>query len=113
MMLYDLIPVYIEDIRKINPDGVKQYLKSHKWKCTHTYPDGVSTLWEKGKTSVRHIPDPKLYSDYIIILSKSLQTIAKKDKISLVDLIKEIDDTVEVRSGYTSVSVLVNEEREG
>ena len=99
MKLYDTIPV-ICDIKQINPELIKKYLISHHWECIHTYPDGVSTLWEKKGKSVRHIPNQNLYSDYCRILSFALQTIAKTDRILLSDLIKKIDSSVEVKVGY-------------
>jgi hypothetical protein len=104
MILYDLIPVYC-DLKQINPENIKKYLISHNWKCTHTYPDGVSTLWEKGTSTVRHIPDQELYSDYFFILATTLTTIAHTDKICLNNLIETIEPDIIVGIGYTEIKV--------
>ena len=100
MTLYDIVSINC-DIMQINPESVKKYLISHNWKNIHTYPDGVSTLWQKRSLTVRHIPDKEMYSDYSQILSQLLRTVAYSEKINIVSLIKELDNSIEVNYGFT------------
>ena len=100
MKLWNKYPIYC-DIELIKPELIKKYLISHNWENTHTYPDGV-TCWKKETSSnigvIRHIPNQKMYSDYVFNLSCSLSIISETDEISLLDLIKKIDSSVEVRT---------------
>ena len=95
MKLYDSVQVDC-DLLQLDPQLIKKYLISHKWVCVHTYPDGSSTLWEKGSAHGRLIVDKELYSDYLRILCDLLITIAKKENVSLVTLIKDIDNSIPV-----------------
>jgi len=89
------------NLKDISPEKVKNHLINHGWKCIHTYPDGISTLWEKGNLTVRHIPDQNLYSDYTQILKILLRNVAYSENINMLTLIQDIDPSVEVSYGPT------------
>lgn len=78
-------------IMQLDPDKIKRYLIANKWNCIHTYPDGVSTLWEKGNATVRHIPDKTLYSDYRRLVDTMLRTAAEVEKTDVEHVIKAIN----------------------
>ena len=78
-------------IMQLDPDKIKRYLIANKWTCIHTYPDGVSTLWEKGNATVRHIPDKTIYSDYRRLVDTLLRTAAEVEKTDVEHVIKAIN----------------------
>lgn len=78
-------------IMQLDPGKIKRYLIANKWNCIHTYPDGVSTLWEKGNATVRHIPDKTLYSDYRRLVDTMLRTAAEVEKTDVEHVIKAIN----------------------
>jgi len=80
-----------DPIMQLDPDKIKRYLIAKKWKCIHTYPDGVSTLWSKNDAAVRHIPDKTLYDDYRQIVATVLRTVAKVEKTDVEHVIKAIN----------------------